>query len=199
MNRPVASLTLAAAALLAACSTPGPAPQAVVYDLGPPPAAAVAAAGQPLRLSEVSAPAWLDHPGMAYRLAYRDAQRRELYRDSHWAAPPAELLAQRLREGLHLPAPACPAQAAQGASLAVSLEEFEQVFSSAESSEVVLRLSARLTLQPSAVGPTERRWTLTRPAPSPDARGAARGLASAVDALAPALQAWVNSQRAPCP
>ncbi|TNY02760.1 ABC transporter, partial [Escherichia coli] len=49
---------------------------------------------------DVTAPPWLSEEGIAYRLAYQQAQRQQHYRDSIWAAPPPALLTQRLRERL---------------------------------------------------------------------------------------------------
>jgi len=68
---------------------------------------------------------------------------------------------------------------------------FEQVFASPSSSQVVLRLHA--TLWPAgATGPTlQQHWRLERPAATPDAAGAVRSLAQAVDELLPQLADWL--------
>lgn len=174
-------LTLA----LGACSLAPTAPPRAVYDLGPAPAAT---AGGPLawRLAEVTAPAWLAGDGIAYRLNFQQAQRLEHYRDSAWAAPPAALLAQRLRERLAA-MPACPGRPA--ALLAVNLDEFEQQFASATRSQAVLRVQA--TLWPGSQGtPLQRQWRVEQPA-APDAQGAVRALAQAVDAWLPQLDTWL--------
>lgn len=180
------SLT-AAALLLGACSlAPTAAPRAV-YDLGPTPAVAAGGGALAWRIAEVTAPPWLAGDGMAYRLAFRQPQRLETYRDSVWAAPPAALLTQRLRAQLAAP-PACAGR--PPALLAVELDEFEQVFASPTNSQVVLRLHA--TLWPAGAGAAvlQQHWRLERPA-APDAPGAVRALAQAVDEWLPQLADWL--------
>ncbi len=182
---------LAAALTLSACSLAPTAPPKAVYDLGPAP---TTAAGGALawRIADVTAAPSLGSEGIAYRLAFQQAQRLEHYRDSLWAAPPAALLTQRLREQL-AGAPACAGRPA--ALLSVHLDEFEQVFSSPTNSQVVLRLHA--TLWPAASGsPMQQHWRLERTAPSPDAPGAVRGLAQAVEEWLPQLGSWLVSS---CP
>ncbi len=187
-------ISLGLLAALAGCSLSPVKITPAVFDLGPPQLSASRESGTPLRIAEVSAPPWLDGTGIAYRLAFRDAQRREHYRDSRWAAAPAALLTQRLREQLSLPARGCP-----GALLTVSLDEFEQVFSAPDAGAAVLRLSASLGPQRAGAAPAERRWALSRPTGTADAAGAAHGLAQAVDSLLPELQIWLNAKLAPCP
>ncbi|MGE1135108.1 hypothetical protein, partial [Bacillus velezensis] len=92
-------------------------------------------------------------------------------------------LTQRLRQHLAaVPAPrACAGRPA--ALLSVNLDEFEQVFSSPGSSQVVLRVHATLW---SAGAAQQQHWRIERPAP-PDAPGAVRALALAVDDWLPQL------------
>ena len=181
-------LLLAAALALSACSlAPTVAPKAV-YDLGPAPTATAAGGALAWRIADVTAPPQLAGEGIAYRLTFQQAQRLEHYRDSLWAAPPAALLTQRLREQL-AGAPGCSGKPA--ALLTVNLDEFEQVFASPTSSQVVLRLHATLWPAGAASTPLQQHWRLERAAPSPDAPGAVRGLAQAVDEWLPQLAAWL--------
>lgn len=180
-------IALLAALSLSACSLAPTAPSRAVYDLGPAPAASTAAGTLAWRLADVTAPPWLGGDGIAYRLNFQQAQRLEQYRDSVWAAPPAALLTQRLREQLG----ALPGCAGRPASLlALHLDEFEQVFSSATSSQAVLRVHA--TLWPAGGGAAlQQHWRLQRPAASPDAPGAVHALAQAVDDWLPQLSDWL--------
>jgi len=185
------ALPLAALAL-SACSLAPTAPSRAVYDLGPAPAVAATGTGTgstlAWRIADVTAPPWLATDGIAYRLAFQQAQRQEHYRDSLWAAPPAALLTQRLRERLAA-VPSCAGRPA--GLLAVNLDEFEQVFASATTSQVVLRLHA--TLWPAGTGAAlQQHWRLERPA-APDAPGAVRGLAQAVDDWLPQLGNWLSA------
>lgn len=180
-----------AALALAACSLTPVVPAKTVYDLGPAPAVPTGSGGAlAWRVADVTAPPWLGGDGIAYRLVYEQALRQEHYRDSVWAAPPAALLTQRLRERLVTPAD-CTVRPA--ALLAVNLDEFEQVFAGPTNSHVVLRLHA--TLWPAgANGPAlQQHWRLERPAATPDAAGAAGGLAQAVDELLPQLAGWLKA------
>ncbi|MFN3304926.1 MAG: ABC-type transport auxiliary lipoprotein family protein [Roseateles sp.] len=177
---------LLAALVLSACSLAPTQPPKTVYDLGP---GAAATTGGPLawRIADVTAPPWLAGTGIAYRLGFQQPQQLAHYRDSLWAAPPAALLTQRLRQ--HLAGqPGCAGQAP--ALLAVHLDLFEQQFSSATDSRAVLRLQA--TLWPAAGTARQQTWTLQRPA-APDAAGAVRALAQAVDDWLPLLDGWLAS------
>lgn len=183
MKRPA---LLSLCLVLGACSlAPTVAPR-TVYDLGPTPAAATAGGPLAWRIADVTAPPWLAGDGIAYRLVFQQAQRLEHYRDSIWAAPPAALLTQRLRERLAA-APACAGRPA--GLLAVNLDEFEQQFESPTGSQAVLRVHA--TFWPAGQGTAlQQHWRVQRPA-APDAAGATRALAQAVDDWLPQLGDWL--------
>lgn len=181
---------LAATLALGACSLAPTTPARTVYDLGPAPAAAATGGAVAWRVADVTASPSLGSEGIAYRLAFQQTQRLEHYRDSFWAAPPAALLTQRLREQLAMP-PACSGRAP--ALLAVNLDEFEQVFSSPTESQVVLRLHATLWPAGAAAPALQQHWRLERPAATPDASGAVRALAQAVDELVPQLGDWLTA------
>lgn len=179
---------LATTLLLGACSLAPTTPARAVYDLGPAPAAAATGGAVAWRVADVTAAPSLGSDGIAYRLAFQQAQRLEHYRDSFWAAPPAALLTQRLRERLAIPA-ACAGRPA--ALLAVNLDEFEQVFTSSSNSHVVLRLHAMLWPAGAGGAALQQHWRLERPAATPDAPGAVGALALAVDELLPQLDGWL--------
>jgi cholesterol transport system auxiliary component len=167
--------------VLSACSLGGPAlPPPAVFDLGPP-ATNVATPAVDLRLSDFSAPAWLSGPGIAYRLDYADSNRRDAYRDSRWAAPPAALLAERLRQR----AAAGGKGAGKAVQLRLELEECIQIFSSPTQSRVLLRVRAWRSEQAVPLV-----FEVSKPAPSPDATGAVRALSAAGDELIVQLLAW---------
>lgn len=195
MMKPALTLTvnLLLALGLSACSLAPTTPARAAYDLGPAPAAAAAGGSLAWRLADVTAPPWLAGDGIAYRLSFEQAQRLEHYRDSVWAAPPAALLTQRLREQLAA-VPACTGQPA--GLLAVNVDEFEQVFSSASSSHAVLRLHATLWPAGSAAA-LQQHWRIERPAASADAAGAVRALAQAVDDWLPLLGGWLAASCRP--
>lgn len=183
-NAATGLLTVALSALLSACSIGKAPPLAAQFDLGPLPRTQVQAAAPSLQLLELSAPIWLATPGIAYRLDYVDPYRREVYRDSRWAAPPSALLGERLRQHFAEAAPAAGAPLV----LRLELEAFDQRFGSATRSTVVLRVRARLG------EPVVRQqvFEIEKAAPSADAAGAVQALAAASDELAAQLQAWAG-------
>ncbi|MET0517586.1 MAG: ABC-type transport auxiliary lipoprotein family protein [Burkholderiaceae bacterium] len=205
LSRPVTvAFVLLAALLLAACSLGASPVRPALFDLGPAPAPAPAASGphRPLRLLALSSPAWLDSPGIAYRLEYADAYRREVYRDSRWAAAPGALLAERLRQRFAQTADVAGGSGAAPLAVRLELEEFGQRFAAPTRSEVQLRARAWLVDagqgaqggQAAAVAGPARVFDITLAAPQPDALGAVQGLSRASEELARQLQAWADAQ-----
>lgn len=189
-SRPVTlPLMLAATLMLGACSLGTPPARPALFDLGPAVAAGAEAPHRPLQLQALTAPAWLDTPGIVYRLDYADPYRREIYRDSRWAAAPSALLAERLRQRFaQAPATGAPL------SLRLELEEFGQRFATPTRSEVHLRARAWLGEAGAAAPPQARVFDISLAAPQPDAGGAVQGLARASDELVRQLQAWADAQ-----
>ena len=185
--------------LLAACAAlPERAPAPLRYDFGP--SAAVLAqpvsGTRPLLALRVQASPALDSPAMLYRLAYADAQQLRAYSQSRWAMVPAELVQQRLREGLGRQFVLPPGDVAPRLLL-IELDEFSQLFSSPEQSAGLLRLRATL-LQRTAGGEqllAQRELQLQQPAASADAAGGVRALGAATDAALTELVQWLQTQR----
>lgn len=180
---------VAAALLLSACSIGKLPPAPGLFDLGPAQPRAAAAAGPQLQLIELSAPVWLASPGIAYRLDYSDAYRREVYRDSRWVAPPAALLTERLRQRFATAAPA----GAKAVLLRLELEEFAQIFSGPSTSEVRLRVRARLGETTPTTAVQLKVFEVVKPAASADAAGAVKALSLASDELAEQVLVWAAS------
>ena len=183
------------ATLLAACALPERASAPVLYDLGPPPppsSAAAPAAATPLALRVQASPA-LDSRALLYRLAYADAQQLHAYSQSRWAMTPAELLQQRLREGLGPRFALLPPGEGGPQLLHIELDEFSQRFTTPAHSEGVLRLRATL-LQRTTNGEqriVQREWRLAYPAPTADAAGGVRALRAASDTAVTELVQWL--------
>lgn len=196
---------------LSACGSMKPAPRPVVYDLGPGALTPVATNGlaalPALVLTEVDAPAALEGSPVLYRLAYSDAQQLRPYAQARWSMPPAQLLRQRLREQLGLRrAVLSPTQGVAAPPLPmvlhVELEEFSQLFDTAEHSVGLLRLRATLTqpvpgarlLAQELVA--QRGFVLQRPADGADAAAGVRALTVAVDAAIADIAQWVEQTQA---
>ena len=174
--------------------------QPALYDFGidlPP------ASTQPLRarvaLAEVSANSWLQTQAIVYRLAYRDAAQLHPYSLSRWAAPPAELLTQRLRDALGQAARNGFSMHSEGLAvdhlLRVHLEAFEQVVDTPAASRAVVRMRARLSSaerKPRA----QRLFQSERPCASVDAAGSVHALKAAADAAIVQMIDWVAVETA---
>ncbi len=161
---------------------------ASTYDFGPPLTGAPAAT-VPIVVHDTAAPAWLDSPGIVYRLAYANAAEPRVYGSSRWVSSPANLLTQRLRTTVGGLAPTDGVRAEH--SLRVELLEFSQTFDAPDRSRGVLRL--RATLSRSGALIAQRTLALERPAAANDAAGGARALSEAADAAATEVAAWARS------
>jgi cholesterol transport system auxiliary component len=186
---------LVIAALISACATPV-APLAV-HDLGPLPATSTATATTPLpsfALGDVTASAFLDNPGMFYRLAYADAQQPHAYAASRWSMPPAQLFEQRLKARFGQagnPLVSVTDGALNVPLLHCELDEFSQVFDQPGSSKVTVTVRAAVFQNRQLVA--QKSFTQQRPAASADAAGGARALAGASDAVIDDITTWLRS------
>lgn len=201
----------ALALLVTACATPDKPVRATQYDLGPvaaaPAAQAPASAQQPpIVLADVEVSGAFDGSAILYRLGYADAHQLRPYAQSRWAAPPAQLVRQRVREVLGRDRPVL--ELSESAALArrngamprllrVDLEEFTHYFENPQQSEGVVRLRATL-LENTPAGEqlvAQRSIAARSPAPTSDAPGGVRALAAATDAASDELRRWLAQQR----
>jgi cholesterol transport system auxiliary component len=215
LKNPLAGL-LAAICLAGCGALPDKPARAALYDFGPglaaPPAPAASATGSAPRalpmiaLAEVDANSRLDGTQLLYRLGYADPNELRPYGQSRWSQPPAQLLRQRLREGLSAshtvlgPEESATITRSEGRlpdALRVTLEEFSQYFESPERSVGLVRVSATLTRnQPGGDRVlAQRTFTARKPAPSADGPGGVKALAAASDAVVVELVAWVDQAR----
>jgi cholesterol transport system auxiliary component len=174
--------------------------QPALYDFGidPPPRST-----QPLRsrvaLAEVSANSWLQTQAIVYRLAYRDAAQLHPYALSRWAAPPAELVTQRLRGALGEAARNGFSMHSEGLTadhlLRVHLEAFEQVVDTPASSRAVVRMRSRLS-SPQRKLRAQRLFQAEQPCTAVDAPGSVHALKAAVDAAIVQMIDWVAVETA---
>lgn len=203
-----AALALCAALLLPGCGTLQTPARPVVYDFGPGATAPVPTVRMaplpPLVLAEVGAPPALDGNAVLYRLAYADAQQLRPYALARWSMPPAQLVRQRLREQLGTRRQVlAPGELASGSGgtlvLRVELEEFSQLFDTAQSSQGLVRMRATLGRTGAAGGGrtlAQQSFVVQRPAASADAAAGVKALAQASDALIAELAVWLQ-QSAP--
>ena len=182
-------LLLLVAGVLTACASAGrwsgdTAP--AVYDFGLAVTPLASQARENSLVLEIRAPAWFDTPGIDYRLGYAEVARLREYTQARWAAPPAQLIQQRIAQRLRL------SPAGQGRSecvLRIELAEFSQLFVAANESQALLQ--GRLWLLEKARRPVaEMAFDIRQPANTPDAQGGVHALKSAVDQLAEQISMW---------
>lgn len=193
-------LVAASVALLSACAVPERAPAPAQYDFGLPAAAEVApsaAEPRPALAVRVQSSAALESPAMLYRLAYADAQQLRAYARARWSMAPAELVQQRLREGLGRQYAVLRLGEAAPRVLQLDLEEFSQVFEAADRSHGLVQLRVTVwQVTPSGermLG--QRTLQVHQPAATPDAGGGVVALRSATDKALEELQRWLAQLR----
>ncbi len=197
---PVLFLILA----MSGCALQNPVQRVAVYDFGPGPLTSVAPAPADrlpvLQLDVLEGPAALDSTAMLYRLAYADDQQLRPYSLARWSMTPAQLLRQHFRQQLGQrrtllnPFDSSSPDAFKALVLQIEIEEFSQLFESADKSSGLLRLRVML----SRAGPPGGGWlaqrtlTLQQSAATADAPGGVRALAAAARAAAQELDQWLT-------
>ena len=210
MNRkPLLSLALLAAFLAGCSALPDKPQRPAQYDFGPGAVATLPtdrrAPLPPLALADIEANGPLEAgTAVLYRLGYADAQQLRPYALARWSMPPAQLVAQRLRD--HLGQRRTVVSAGEGAALLrtdgqqplvlrVELQEFSQLFTAPTTSNALLRLRVTVVdnLPAGEKILAQRPFIVQRPAATADAPGGVRALAEATDAAAAELSQWLET------
>lgn len=152
-----------------------------------------------LQVARVGMPAWSQGEGLYYRLDYGNRRRIAAYAGSAWAAPPADMLEQLIRNAL---AAGGGWRAVVGAgsgaqarfTLRVDVADFSQVFTTPQTSFGVLDATATLVDAQSAKVLAQRAFHLRIAAASPDAAGGVAALDAASRDFARQLQTWLRAQ-----
>jgi cholesterol transport system auxiliary component len=192
----IRAASIALMLLGAACASHRPTPALYDFDSIPDPPERASQLDAPIAIPAVIAPSWLRSSALVYRLDYQTPARPQAYAHSQWSAPPAELITARLRQlvtgansGVTLTRLGGDAP---GYQLEVTLEHFEQVFTSPTESRCLVTLNATLTGR-GGMPIGQRTFHAERPAPSADAEGAVRGLVPAVDDTIDQMIVWVQA------
>jgi cholesterol transport system auxiliary component len=192
-------LTIVATLCLAACVTSYKPPRQ--FDLGdyPAPAQQSGVLAANFIIPNVTQPSWMRSRDIFYRMDYESPARPKRYTLSQWVAPPGEMVTMRLREAVRsanidftLPA----ANGASGYLLQTDLDEFTQVFMTTTGSQCIVQLRASLWRADGRIM-AQREFRLEIPAPTADASGAARCLATAVDREDDDIVQWLALQVPP--
>lgn len=152
-----------------------------------------------LQVTRVVMPAWQRADGVYYRLAYGNRQRVAAYANSEWAAPPADLLEQLIRNALAADggwrAVVGPGSGVQARyALHVDVADFSQVFGTPQTSFGELDATATLVEVAHARVVAQRAFHLRIPADSADAAGGVAALGTASRDFTRQLQAWLRAQ-----
>jgi cholesterol transport system auxiliary component len=148
-----------------------------------------------LLVADATAPTWLDSTAIHYRLAYYDLAQTHAYATNRWASPPAALLTQLIRSRIAGISDGGVMSAADSVQtdyiLRVELEEFTQVFDTADQSRAVVKLRASLINRSTRSLAAQQSFRMEQAASTPDAAGAVRALAEASDKLIGDLLGWL--------
>ncbi|MCM8612347.1 ABC-type transport auxiliary lipoprotein family protein [Accumulibacter sp.] len=180
--------SLLAASLLVACSGMRSPQRADVYDLGPPPARLTDVERWSGVALETRLPYWFDSLTIEYRLLYDEPLRLRSYAASRWAASPAQMLEQRLRQQLGLSA--ARGRNANTCRLRIELQEFSQVFATPQRSSALLQGQATLLDTRQRII-AEKAVAVEQPASSADARGGVGAMVAASGQLGNELLPWL--------
>ena len=169
--------------------------QLSLYDFGPLQAQSAKTLNARLpavSVAEVNAPAWLDSSMMYFRLLYANGQQPRPYASSRWTMPPAQLFGQRLKARI-AQAGGVVLSSADGAAnvpvLRIEADDFTQNFDSPAQSNA--QLAVRASLFNGHVLVAQKTFIRQSPAPSADAAGGARALATAADAVIDEMMTWL--------
>jgi cholesterol transport system auxiliary component len=136
---------------LSGCGSAVP-PEPRTFDLG---LEAPAARLPAVRIGSVRAIPPFDAAEMQYRLAYRNAAEVSAFATSRWAATPADMFRRQLLRAAHEEPAKC--------ALDIEIQEFSQIFSAQEISDV--RIDLRAVLR----GGPARSWSVVEPNGGADA------------------------------
>jgi cholesterol transport system auxiliary component len=195
-----AAVAMMVCGALSACSLGQKTEQPATYDLGAPRSQTAAKPGiaAVLYLPDVTAPAWLNGPGIVYRLSYENPARPQPYALSRWSTSPASLLTERLRSRFAAAAAKGIVTGPDGVRadylLRVELEDFSQSFDAPNSSRVALQARASLVNLATRALVAQQPFAVEQAAPTPDAPGAVQALSIASEEFLEALLKWTEQQ-----
>jgi ABC-type uncharacterized transport system auxiliary subunit len=188
--------SVVAAILLTGCVTSPPPPkQYDIWDFtAVHPASNVLAVKLVVR--DVTEPSWLRTRDIFYRLDYTEPSSPRRYAMSEWVATPGELITLRLREAIGFANAGYTLTASNGSSgylLQANLEEFTQAFTAPSESYCIVQLRVSLWKSADRVI-AQRAFHIEMPAQTPNASGAAKCLASAVDMDIDEIVDWLSGE-----
>ncbi|WP_162851664.1 ABC-type transport auxiliary lipoprotein family protein [Azoarcus indigens] len=193
-SSPLRVSTLLGAIALTACNSIVPVPRTpALYDLPLPDKAQAERPLAGLLAVEITSPTWLRSAAMQYRLDGERGLQRRSYADSRWVAQPAEMLSLALTRSL---------AAGEGTGgrcvLSLELDEFIQVFDSADRSHAAVALRATLLRRGERRPLATTNLRVSSPAPSADAEGGVQAYRVALAQLGRDIQGWAGALTPAC-
>ena len=153
-----------------------------------------------LLLTEVASSIWLDNHAIHYRLAYHNATQRYSYANSRWAATPAALLTRQIGNRLMMDTDYKIVSANDGVhaeyALHSVLEDFSQVFYSADESHAIIHLHISLIERRTRSLRAQRQFMIQKTASTADAVGAVHAMIEASNQLNDEIVDWLANELA---
>jgi cholesterol transport system auxiliary component len=197
------SVILLMTLLLSACSIAHKSnPAIAIYDFGIQPSQQATVTNKQqhekirnLLVTDVESAPGFDNHAIYFRLAYNNPTRSYTYANSRWAAAPAILLSQQLRNRIITKTDNLVIKDSSTAksdyALHIELEEFTQVFDTIDSSHAVIRMRASLVKRQSHVLLAQQTFSVKQNAATADAPGAVNALTTASNLLINELIDWL--------
>lgn len=151
-----------------------------------------------LLIAEAKSPVWLNSNAIQYRLAYRDPTQSYTYANSRWAAAPATLLTHHIRNSIATTTNNKVLSTSDSVRadfiLRLELEEFSQIFDTADESYVIVRLRVSLINRSSRLLKAQHSFSIKLVAPTANAAGAVQALTESSDRLTGDLITWLAEE-----
>lgn len=151
-----------------------------------------------LLIAEAKSPIWLNSNSIQYRLAYRNPTQSYTYANSRWAAAPATLLTHHIRNSIATTTNYKVLSSSDSVRadfiLRLELEEFSQIFDTAEESHVIVRLRVSLINRSSRLLKAQHSFNIKLIAPTANAVGAVQALTESSNKLTENLITWLSEE-----
>tara|TARA_B100000676_G_scaffold308913_1_gene370995 strand:+ start:4909 stop:5544 length:636 start_codon:yes stop_codon:yes gene_type:complete len=151
-----------------------------------------------LLITEVRSPVWLNNNTIQYRLAYQNPNQSYKYANSRWTSSPAMLLTHYIRNNIVINTNNKLISTNTGARadfiLDLELEEFSQIFNTADTSYALIKLRAHIINREARLLKAQHTFNIKLKAPTANAAGAVHALSKSSKKLTIDLNNWLNKE-----
>ncbi len=199
--------TLAVIIYLISACTVLPKPQATVstYDFGSQPTSDTAQLPnqsnlmpKSILIANATTPSWLESTAIHYRLLYHNPTQTYAYANSRWIAAPAALFTQQIRNRIITDTlefvTKDSATAKTDYVLHIELEEFMQLFDTADDSRIAIGFHASLIERNTRKLIAQKSFNRNEKTPSADAAGAVLAFSTTSNELINELVNWLSHE-----